>query len=241
VKLKATYGTYSSTSLHVESCYNKPYIVTKATTATTPTTTQTPTATSSTATTSTTQSTDKDTPSILNKIKNSDKGQIVGALTGILHLLTDTTSVDYRGHGHNTPPSHAFELASGCAIAVCSLVEGIKGRGIAAGEAATISAGAATTPEGVGIPVLAAGGAITAAGTALSVKGVMEAKTAAQIIPNAMALSSSKGNQPSQSSTSPRPTEKNPKSELPNSGTRPLVPPKQIGVGPNDIVKESAR
>lgn len=65
----------------------------------------------------------------------------------------------------------------------------------------------------------------------------MEAKTAAQIIPNAMALSSSKGNQPSQSSTSPRPTEKNPKSELPNSGTRLYVPPKQIRVGPNDIVK----
>jgi hypothetical protein len=70
---------------------------------------------------------------------------------------------------------------------------------MAAGEAATIAAGAATTPEGVGIPVLAAGSAMTAAGTALSVKGVMEAKTAAQIIPNAMALSSSKGNQPSQS------------------------------------------
>lgn len=211
--------------------------MTKATTPTTPTTTQTPTATSTTATTSTTQSTNKDTPSILNKIKNSDKGQIVGALTGILHVLTGTTSVDYRGHGHNAPPSHA---SSGCAIAVCSLVEGIKGRGMAAGEAATIAAGAATTPEGVGIPVLA-GSAMTAAGTALCVKGVMEAKTAAQIIPNAMALSSSKGNQPSQSNTSRRPTEKNPKSELPNTGTRPYVPPKQIGVGPNDIVKESAR
>lgn len=100
--------------------------MTKATTPTTPTTTQTLTATSSTATTSTTQSTNKDTPSILNKIKNSDKGQIVGALTDILHVLTGTTSVDYRGHGHNAPPSHAFELASGCTIAVCSLVEGIK-------------------------------------------------------------------------------------------------------------------
>ncbi len=172
--------------------------MTKATTPTTPTTTQTPTATSTTATTSTTQSTNKDTPSILNKIKNSDKGQIVGgALTGILHVLTGTTSLDYRGLGHNAPPSRDFELARGCAIAVCSLVEGIKGGGMAAGGAATLAAGASTTPEGVGIPVLAAGGAMTAAGTALSVKGAMEAKTAVQIIQNAMAMSSSKGNQPS--------------------------------------------
>lgn len=110
---------------------------------------------------------------------------------------------------------------------------------MAAEEAATLAAGAVTTPEGVGIPVLAAGGAMTTAGTALSVKGLMDAKTAAQIIQNAMAMSSSNGNQPSQSSTSPRPTEKNPKSELPNSGTRLYVPPKQKGVGSNDC-KESS-
>lgn len=108
--------------------------MTKATTPTTPITTQTPIATSTTATTSITQSNNKDTHSTVNKIKNSGKGQIVGgALTGILNVLTGTTSVDYRGLGHNAPPSRAFELASGCAIAVCSLVEGIKGGGMTAG------------------------------------------------------------------------------------------------------------
>ena len=91
--------------------------MTKATTPTTPITTQTPIATSTTATTSITQSNNKDTHST----------------TGILHVLTGTTSVDYRGLGHNAPPSRAFELASGCAIAVCSLVEGIKGGGMTAG------------------------------------------------------------------------------------------------------------